>query len=133
MIVLDTHALVWMDAGDKMLGRKARARIKDDWHKGEVLVSAISFWEVAVLVERGRIKLASSVKEWRQELIAAGLMEVPLDGQIALRACELNGLSDDPADRFIAATALLSHATLVTADERSLAWKHSLERLDART
>ncbi|MBL8520843.1 MAG: type II toxin-antitoxin system VapC family toxin [Betaproteobacteria bacterium] len=133
MIVLDTHALVWMDAGDKQLGRKTRARIEQDWRKGEVLVSAISFWEVAVLAERGRIKLASSIADWRHELIAAGLTEVPLDGHIALRASELNGLSEDPADRFIAATALLSHATLVTADRRSLAWKHTLERLDART
>ena len=82
---------------------------------------------------QGLTPACSGVKEWRHELIAAGLTELPLDGQIALRACELNGLSADPADRFIAATALLSHATLVTADERSLAWKHSLERLDART
>lgn len=73
-----------------------------------------------------------SVREWRDGLVSAGIKELPLDGEVALRAAELTGLHADPADRFIAATALVHDATLITADERLLAWKHSLDRHDAR-
>ena len=65
-------------------------------------------------------------------VLTAGAVELPLDGNVALRALELAGLHDDPADRFIVATALVHEATFITADERLLGWQHSLERQDAR-
>ena len=73
------------------------------------------------------------MREWRNELLTAGIIELVLDGDIALRAIELNGLAEDPADRFIVATALTHQAVLLTADEKLLDWRHSLERHDART
>jgi PIN domain nuclease of toxin-antitoxin system len=132
VIVLDTHVLVWADNDDRRLGRKARARIEQLWPSGAVAVPAIAFWEVGLLQARGRLRLPASVREWREALIAAGVVELPLDGSAAVRALELTGLHDDPADKFIAATALVHGAALMTADERLLHWRHPLERHDAR-
>ena len=132
MIVLDTHVLVWADTDDRKLGRKARASIDRLWKTGRVAVAAISFWEVGLLQARRRLALPVSVREWRDAVLAAGAIELPLDGTIALRALDLSGLHDDPADRFIVATALVHGAALMTADDRLLDWRHPLDRLDAR-
>lgn len=132
MIVLDTHVLLWAASDDRKLGRKTRTMIDRRWGKGELGVPAIAFWEVGLLEARGRLSLSASVREWRDAVLTAGAVELPLDGNVALRALDLAGLHDDPADRFIVATALAHEATLVTADERLLGWQHSLERQDAR-
>lgn len=132
LILLDTHVLVWADNDDRRLGRKARVRIEQQWPNGEIAVPAIVFWEIGLLQARGRLRLPTSVGAWREALIAAGVVELPLDGQTAVRALDLTGLHDDPADRFIVATALVHGAALMTADERLLDWPHALERHDAR-
>lgn len=80
MIVLDTHALLWMDQNSEALGAGSRALIEQSWRLGEVFVSAISFWECAMLSQKGRIVLPCNVDTWRVELIDAGVKEIPLDG-----------------------------------------------------
>jgi PIN domain nuclease of toxin-antitoxin system len=132
VIVLDTHVLLWAVSDDRKLGRKTRATIDRRWANGELAVPAIAFWEIGLLEARGRVKLPAPAREWRNVVLAAGAIELPLDGNVALRALDLAGLHDDPADRFIVATAVAHEATLITADERLLAWQHSLERQDAR-
>ena len=132
MIVLDTHVLVWADRDDRKLGRKSRTLIDQLWAIGKVAVPAIAFWEVGLLQARRRLELPISVREWRDAVLAAGVIELPLDGAIAVRALDLSGLHDDPADRFIVATALVHGAALMTADERLLDWHHAMERHDAR-
>jgi PIN domain nuclease of toxin-antitoxin system len=132
VILLDTHVLVWAVSDNRKLGRKARALIDQFWALGKVAVPAIAFWEVGLLHARRRLQLPSSVRAWRDAVIAAGAIELPLDGNVAVRALDLSGLHDDPADRFIVATALVHEAALVTADERLLDWRHAVERHDAR-
>ncbi len=132
MIVLDTHVLVWVDQAERKLGKKARALIELKWASGSVAVSAITFWEVGVLANADRLRLPSSLAQWRIDLLRAGLVELPIDGIIASHAAQLNSLHGDPADRLIAATTLAHSAALLTADEKLLAWQHSLERHDAR-
>jgi PIN domain nuclease of toxin-antitoxin system len=132
VIVLDTHVLVWAVNDERKLGRRARALIDQCWAAGKVAVPAIAFWEIGLLHARRRLRLPSPVREWRDAVLAAGALELPLDGAVAVRALELAGLHDDPADRFIAATALVHGATLMTADERLLDWRHAMERQDAR-
>ena len=73
MIVLDTHALLWMDRNDASLGNLSRRRIEDAWRNDTVAVSAISFWEVAMLAQRGRIVLPAPVEAWRADLLQAGV------------------------------------------------------------
>ena len=84
-----------------------------------------------MLREKGRIDLSRDVRAWRTRLLQDGLIEIPVDGDIAIRANELTDLHADPADRLIVATALGGH-TLVTADERILSWTGRLNRVDAR-
>ncbi len=133
MILLDTHALIWLDTADRRLGRRTRALIEKHWTANKVAVSAISFWEAGMLTARRRFRPAVPIEEWRVRWLDAGLLEVPLDGAILIRALDLGGFPEDPADRFIAATALMGQAELVTADERILTWSHSMARHDART
>lgn len=67
----------------------------------------------------------------RRRILDEGAIELPITGEIAILAVELNGLHADPADRFIAATAIVHDATLITADERLLNWRHALRRQNA--
>lgn len=132
MILLDTHALVWMDEDSPRLGRQARKLIDRAFREDNVAVSAISFWECAMLSAKNRLGLPSPVDQWRAELLANGLHELPFDGPTAILAVQLDSAHKDPADRFIAATALRHRATLVTADERLLAGVPGLAVQDAR-
>jgi PIN domain nuclease of toxin-antitoxin system len=132
LIVLDTHALIWLDAGDRRLGRKTRRTADRALVSGALAVSAISFWEIAVLLQRRRIALGKAPARWRLDLFEAGLVELPLNGEIAIFAASLGELQGDPADRMIAATAAVHGGTLVTADRSILEWESDLPRQDAR-
>ena len=131
MILLDTHAALWLRAGDAKLGSLARSEIQRAWEAHEVAMSAMSFWEMAMLRAKGRISFPEDVGRWRLEQLGQGLIEIPVDGDIGIRASTLTDFHADPADRIIVATALGGHR-LVTADGRILAWGGSLDRLDAR-
>ena len=84
-----------------------------------------------MLQEKERVDLGQDVRAWRTRLLREGLIEIPVDGDIAIRANQLTDFHADPADRLIVATALGGH-TLVTADRRILSWKGRLGRVDAR-
>ena len=78
-----------------------------------------------------RVRLLQSPTAWRAQLLSAGLIEFPVDGEIAMLSVHLDLMLKDPADRFIAATAIAKGAALLTADTRLLKWKHALQRHDA--
>ena len=120
MILLDTHVLVWLDQGSERLGKKARRMIEQSHQKEEVAIAAVSFWEIGMLIEHGRLRFAGSLAEWRVSLLNSGFVELPADGKVALAAASLKGFSGDPVDRLISATALNQKARLVTADDRLL-------------
>lgn len=109
MILLDTHVLLWMESGNERLGANARQAIDRAWEVGEAAVSAISFWEVAMLESKGRLELKLYFHSWRRDLLQRGLVEVAVDGGTALRAGQLAGIHGDPADRLIIATALAGY------------------------
>jgi PIN domain nuclease of toxin-antitoxin system len=132
LILLDTHVLWWLDQQVSSLGTKARALADDALSEGELCVSAISFCEIAALVRQGRLGLQPPMATWRRDLMQRGLLERMVDGEVAISAVELPTMHRDPADRIIVATALVLAATLLTADERILAWAGPLERCDAR-
>jgi PIN domain nuclease of toxin-antitoxin system len=127
LIVLDTHALIWLDQDDPALGPGARQRIVAAMPQQMVAVSAISFWEVAMLVAKGRMTMEMPVATWRTDLLGLGLVEIPVDGEVSLVAVHLEHLHGDPADRLIVATALLREAMLITADRKLLEWPGHLD------
>jgi len=132
VLVLDTNALLWLVAGNSSLGRVARAEIENGLADSAICVSAISFWEVAMGSDRGRITIHADVVPWRNTVLRLGINELPITGEIAITAARLLDFHGDPADRLITATAHVNSAMLVTADGRILAWPSSLRRIDAR-
>ena len=131
MIVLDTHVLLWVTQQPEKIGKNCTDLIQQSWVSQTVAVSAISFWEIAMLQAKGRIHLQGTVQTWRLLLLNQGLKELSIDGQIGIQAVQLE-LHGDPADRLIAATALVHQAILCTADDKLLAWQSTLIRQDSR-
>ena len=132
MILLDTHVLVWHTKGLDDLGAQAKALADRALLQDELGVSAITFWEIEMLIVHGRLALMQDSMAWRRELLDQGLIEIPVAGDIGIMAAALPDFHRDPADRFITATALHYGAQLVTADERILGWTGTLLRHNAR-
>jgi PIN domain nuclease of toxin-antitoxin system len=131
VILLDTHAALWFATDSKLLGKRSRRMADQALEANELAVSAVSFWEIALLVAKHRLRAVDSAVESRNLMLGAGIAELPLTGEIAILAAELETMHSDPADRFITATAIAHKATLMTADERLLHWRHSLHRQNA--
>jgi PIN domain nuclease of toxin-antitoxin system len=117
--LLDTHVWLWSLAVPDKLSRRVRKLLTQTKHEG--WLSPISVWEVLVLAERGRVRLDDEPRRWIREALArTPLNEAPLGHEVALRSREVALPHDDPADRFLVATALVYELTFVTADERIL-------------
>jgi len=132
MIVLDTHVLVWLAEGDSSLGTRARKLADQALLDDELAVSAISFWEIALLQKRGRLQLVQHIVAWRTRLLSWGLTEIPVTGDIGIAANTLAKFHKDPADRLITATAFLNGAFILTADKRILQWSGKVRKINAR-
>ena len=127
MIVLDTHALLWWASGDTgQLSAVAAQAIEAELNGGQISVSSISAWELAMLVAKGRIALSMDIEEWLSvvsQIEAVSFM--PVDNEIAVKSVELPGeFHKDPADRIIVATARKLAAPLVTADDKIRGYPH---------
>jgi PIN domain nuclease of toxin-antitoxin system len=117
MVVLDTHALLWLVDEPVRLSNAARTLIQSEDRIG---IAAISGWEVGMLVEHELIRLDRPAADWlAQALARPRVEELPLTAAIALQAAKLpDRFPRDPADRLIYATARAHGAQLVTRDER---------------
>jgi len=126
LIVLDTHAWVWWIGRPEEISRGAQEAIDRAMEREEVLISSISAWEVALLVRKGRLRLAMPVEDWIARSEALPFVQfVPVDNPIALRSNHLPGeIHEDPADRIIIATALTLGAPLVTRDTKIRDYPH---------
>ncbi len=131
MILLDTQAALWSITNNALLGRRSRRIISQALSNEVLAISAVSFWEIAILIAKKRLRALKSASEQREKILAAGIQEIPLTGDVALLAVELQNLHNDPADRFILATAIVHEATLVTADTALLEWPSKLRRHNA--
>jgi PIN domain nuclease of toxin-antitoxin system len=132
VVLLDTHVLVWLDEASPRLGEAAIEMIDTAFQSGVAAVSAISFWEVGMLIRKGRIRFEMDLGVWRDDFLEQGLVELAVTGEIGIRAADFENFHGDPADRLIAASALQHSATLLTADERLLSSKLGTKCLDAR-
>lgn len=127
MIVLDTHALIWWASDDRQLSAAARKAIEaEQAQEGQILISAISAWEIAMLVSSGRLALAMDVDEWLAMVEALPAVAwAPVSTRLAVQSVRLPGVfHKDPADRLIVALAREYNAQLVTADRRIQDYPH---------
>ncbi len=128
MIVLDTHVLVWWVNGGEQLSTAAQDAIAHELRldSGLVLMSSITAWEIALLVQKSRLALSTGTDEWLDTVATIeGVRFVPVDNDVAVQATRLPGeFHPDPADRMIVALARHLAAPLVTADHKIREYKH---------
>lgn len=118
MILLDTHVLLWDALAPHQLSLSAQQAITQANQQEGMLVADISLWEIAMLVQKRRIQIATDCQTFLTLLLQANkLRVVPISSAIATHSVQLSALvNKDPADRLIVATALVEKAVLVTAD-----------------
>jgi PIN domain nuclease of toxin-antitoxin system len=124
--VLDTHVWIWWHMSPQKLSPKVRALVAHPENYEELLLSAISPWEFAKLVEKGRLEVSIGVEEWtKAALLVPRLRLIPLSPHIACQSTQLpQPFHDDPADQIIVATARETGATVLTKDERIRGYRH---------
>lgn len=121
-VLLDTHIWAWSLLEPERLSSSVKAVLADP--ETELWLSSISVWEMSLLIERGRIEVRGSSTDWVEEALArVPMREAVLSNAVALRSRALQLDHDDPADRFLAATASVYELTLVTADDRLIRGK----------
>jgi PIN domain nuclease of toxin-antitoxin system len=127
VILLDTHVVIWSAEGDARLGRKARKLIAERNQTDPFHVSAISAWEIAMLVSSGCLNLGGPAQDWLAKTTKHPAWQtIPVDVAAALESVNLPGdFHNDLADRFIVATARLKGFAVVTADRAILEYSRA--------
>ena len=113
--VLDTHVWVWAAAGDS---RADGIR----GFSGTAMISAISMWEISMLVMKNRLELLPDEESWFAANLRPPVSLAPITAEISTASCRLPGFHGDPADRIIVATAIILGLPLITADEKIIRW-----------
>lgn len=126
MILLDTHILIWWVSNDKQLSKSASKAIEQELIDGEIIISSITAWEIAMLVAKNRLVLAMDVETWLTTIAQIEHVRFhAVDNEIAVKSANLSDdFHKDPADRMIVATARKLGCALVTADEKILNYRH---------
>jgi len=123
-LLLDTHIWLWSHAEPERLTKRVRAALAAD--RNQLWLSPISIWEFLLLAERGRVRVreGSAPPDWVEAALSRVPMhDAPLSREVAIRSRSVRLEHEDPADRFLAATADVYELTLVTADDRMLRGK----------
>jgi PIN domain nuclease of toxin-antitoxin system len=118
LILLDTHIWIWAVEQNPLLDRRHVEILEQN--PDNLLISAVSLWEMSMLVAKGRLTPRYPLKEWFDFATSIfGIAILPLTPEVALEAYSLPGtFHDDPADRMIVATARIHHCVLLTEDTK---------------
>ena len=119
MIVVDTHIVLWDALDPARLSRKAKTAINRADKSDGIVICDITLWEIAMLIDRERITVEVPYNEFMKLVLASRQYTVhPITPEIAQRSMDcLPPGYGDPADRLIAATALVAGIPLITADK----------------
>lgn len=131
-LLLDTHVWIWAaEQRENELSSRLLKLIDAASRDGRVLISAISMWEIAMLVERNRIALSAEPLKWIEKAVSIpGVGIIGLTPRIAVGSTRLPGNPHaDPADRILMATARDAGARLVTRDKLILQYAESTRAL----
>lgn len=121
-LLLDTHVWIWSLTAVRKLGPRVAREMASA--RTELWISPVSVWEALLLAERGRLGFPGEPSRLLETiLVEKGYREAALTHEVAFESRRLPLSTEDPADRFLAATAKVYDLTLVTADERLLALK----------
>ncbi len=121
-LLLDTHIWLWSLLEPEKLSERVTSELESE--ENELWLSPISIWELFILVEKGRVVLDRPPATWVAEVQeSVPIQEAPLTGEVAILSRSIDLRHQDPADRFIAATAAVYDLTLVTSDDKILSSK----------
>lgn len=116
-LLLDTHVILWSAAEPEKLPSKIAEELKKELN--ELWFSPISVWEILLLAEKGRVVIKTDhEKSIRKMFKKLPFREAVINQEVAIQSRKINLSHQDPADRFLAATAIVYDLTLVTADRR---------------
>jgi len=116
MILLDTHALIWLARDPSKLSKAAAEAIRVSVQNGGLAVSAMTLWELALLATHDRLNLKEPVDDFVEELTSRTAIR-PITPRIAILANQLPATyPNDPCDRLIGATAMSEGIALITKD-----------------
>jgi len=119
--ILDTHILVWWLRSEpgQLTNAQSHALAEIERLREPVGLSAMSLWELAMMIDRKQLVVTSSLNAWLEELENHPLLTIlPLTARIAAESVQLAGFHRDPADRIIVASARQHGLTLLTSDSR---------------
>ena len=119
--LLDTHILLWSLSDSKKIPVKIKDVLEDK--SNDLWLSPITIWEILLLSEKGRIQIdRKNSVQWIKDLLKTlPFKEAPLNHEVAIKSRQIDLPHQDPADRFLVATALIYNLTLLTVDEKILA------------
>jgi PIN domain nuclease of toxin-antitoxin system len=122
MILLDTHIFIWWIDNSPRLSQRHRQIIQEQQDDG-LGISIYSCWEIAKLVEYGKLDLKFSIEDWLEIALShPNLQSIDLTIPIIIKSTQLSGFHKDPADQIIVATSLILGVPLLTADEKIIAY-----------
>ena len=120
-MLLDTHIWYWLIDGSPRLSDRARRTIEDAATRGELIVSVMSVWEIAMLEAKGRVAFDIGCLDWIRQALAPPVRPAPITPEIAVESTRLpEPFHRDPVDRLLTATARVDGLTLLTRDRRIL-------------
>ncbi len=122
--ILDTHVLLWLLLQPEEISEDKKKLINTSQENGELLISSISLWEIAMLKFKRRINIYEQIQDFLESITSAeGLSACEISPEVAAESVQLmDDFHGDPADRIIVATTKTYGATLLTRDKKILSW-----------
>ncbi len=122
-LLLDTHAWIWLVSGESKLVKTEFFSLLEKRENVHLHLSAISLWEISMLVSKDRLKLSMNTLDWLKTYLKKSNTQVTaINPDIAVKSTELKGFHGDPADRLIMASAMHLYAKIVTHDKLILSF-----------